>query len=82
MVPNVQASAKDGRTNLTTRLTTHVVKNGSFRSRGSLLDVAVFPTGLNQGQALFQNALERHGLRGPDILLSHGNGFDAEEAKS
>jgi cytosine/adenosine deaminase-related metal-dependent hydrolase len=33
------------------------------------------------GQASFTKILDGYGLLGPDILFSHGNGLDAEEAK-
>jgi hypothetical protein len=61
-------------------ITTHVVKNAVFgmksipRKSSKLADETV-------GQSSFPNMLGDYGLLGPDILFSHANGLDAEEAK-
>ena len=61
-------------------ITSHVVKNAIFGmkpiqgSRRNLLTGTV-------GQTSPPSILRDYGLLGPDILFSHANGLDAEEAK-
>ncbi len=61
-------------------ITTHVAKNAVFGMVYFLRSCKILLTQM-KGQASFPNILESYGLLGPDILFSHGNGLDAEEAK-
>ena len=60
-------------------ITTHVVKNAVSGMRHST-DLTANLLIQTAGQSSLPKILESYGLLGPDILFSHGNGLDAEEA--